>query len=256
MRIKIALATAIACFLPSFSIAEPSISRAPAVLAPVPVAPAAQLRGVPSMSLAARLSALAPGANPRVIDLAIQARECAIASGDATGAGERLAVIDYSMPSTQKRLWVFDLRNQRVLYNELVAHGQGSGDNYARAFSNNEGSHQTSIGLFRTAEVYNGKNGYSLRMDGLDPGFNDNARPRAIVMHGAAYVDAAMVPKMGRIGRSQGCPAVRANMAREIIDTLKGGQFVFSYYPDQKWLRGSPMFACNARGGRASVASR
>ncbi|GAB6197273.1 murein L,D-transpeptidase catalytic domain family protein [Lysobacter xanthus] len=250
------MASAIACcLLPALSPAEPNIAnRSAAVLPPLPAAPAAP-QELPSLSLASRLSALAPGADPKVIDLAIKARECAIASGDATGQGEKLAVIDYSMPSTQKRLWVFDLRNPRVLYNEYVAHGQGSGDNFARAFSNNDGSHQTSLGLFRTAETYSGNNGYSLRMDGLEPGFNDNARARAIVMHGAPYVNPDLVAKMGRIGRSHGCPAVRAQVAHEIIDTLKGGQFVFSYYPDNRWLHQSRLLACPTRATR-TVATR
>lgn len=253
MRISIALASAIACYLlPALSPAEPNITvRTPAVLPLTPATPSAGTGAVGSMSLAARLAALAPGADPKVIDMALQARECAIASGEATGAGGKLAVIDYSMPSTRKRLWVFDLRGQRVLYNEYVAHGQGSGDNFARAFSNDDGSHQTSLGLFRTAETYVGNNGYSLRMDGLEPGFNDKARARAIVMHGAAYVNPDLVPKMGRIGRSHGCPAVRAQVAHEIIDTLKGGQFVFSYYPDHRWLNQSRLLACAARSPQA-----
>lgn len=254
MRLSLALASAIACcLLPALSPAEPNVAARATVLPGLPSPPASTPAS--SMSLAARLSALAPDADPRVIELALQARDCAISTGEATGAGERLAVIDYSMPSTRKRLWVFDLRNPRVLYNEYVAHGQGSGDNYARAFSNNDGSHQTSLGLFRTAETYIGNNGYSLRMDGLDPGFNDKARARAIVMHGAPYVDPSLVPKMGRIGRSHGCPAVRAQVAREIIDTLKGGQFVFSYYPDNRFLHASRMLACPSRNG-ATVASR
>ena len=256
MRLSVAIASAIACLLPALSPAEPNVTiRTPAVLSPVPAVPKSA-PAAPSMSLASRLAALAPGADPKVIDLALKARECAIGSGDATGQGEKLAVIDYSMPSTQKRLWVFDLANPRVLYNEYVAHGQGSGENYARAFSNNDGSHQTSLGLFRTAETYVGNNGYSLRMDGLDKGFNDNARSRAIVMHGAWYVDASMAQKMGRIGRSHGCPAVRANIAHEIIDTLKGGQFVFSYYPDNKWLHESQILACASTRERVIVASR
>ncbi|GAB2516592.1 hypothetical protein GCM10027188_19240 [Lysobacter humi (ex Lee et al. 2017)] len=186
--------------------------------------------------------------------MAVDARECAIANGDATGQGERLAVIDYSMPSTRPRLWVFDLRGERLLYAEHVAHGQGTGENMARAFSNREGSHQTSLGLFRTAETYHGGNGYSLRMDGLEPGFNDQARNRAIVMHGAAYVNPEVAQQRGRLGRSHGCPAVRTQVAREIIDTLKGGQFVFSYYPDPNWLRASRLLACNTR--RTQVATR
>lgn len=256
MRIRVAVASAIACLLPALSPAEPNIApRSASALPTAPIAPAPATREVPSMSLAARLAALAPGADPKVIDLALKARECAMDSGEATGQGEKLAVIDYSMPSSQKRLWVFDLRNPRVLYHEYVAHGQGTGDNYARAFSNNDGSHQTSLGLYRTAETYVGNNGYSLRMDGLDPGFNDKARARAIVMHGAPYVNPDLVAKMGRIGRSHGCPAVRAQVAHEIIDTLKGGQFVFSYYPDNKWLHESRILACASR-ERRDVASR
>lgn len=253
MRLPVFIATAIACLLPVLSPAEPNVTiRSAAVLPPMPTA----THAAPSMSLASRLAALAPGADPKVIDLALKARECAISSGDATGQGEKLAVIDYSMPSSQKRLWVFDLRNTRLLYNEFVAHGAGSGENFARSFSNQDGTHQTSLGLFRTAETYEGHNGYSLRMDGLDKGFNDNARSRAIVMHGAWYVDPSMVQKVGRLGRSQGCPAVRAQVAHEIIDTLKGGQFVFSYYPDNKWLHESRILACASSHPQTIVASR
>lgn len=242
------MAASLACLLPAVTTAEPNVPKR--LPAPVLTAPTAA-----PMSLADRLAAAAPDADPRVIGLAVAARDCAIASGDATGAGQRLAVIDYSRPSTAKRMWVFDLRDARLLYAEHVAHGQGSGANLPTAFSNNDGSHQSSIGLFRTAEVYNGSNGYSLRMDGLEPGFNDNARARAIVMHGAAYVNPEAAARQGRLGRSWGCPAVRQQVAREIIDTLKGGQFVFSYYPDSKWLRSSRLLACPATQGR-HVATR
>lgn len=255
MRISVLAAATAACLLPAITIAEPNAPTRPATSA-------APLRATPSMPVApvvnraARLAALAPGASEEVIELALRARDCAIGSGDATGKGERLAVIDYSKPSTQKRMWVFDLRDDRLLYAEHVAHGQGSGANFARAFSNREGSHQTSLGLFRTAETYMGGNGYSLRMDGLDPGFNDAARQRAIVMHGAPYVNPAAAQQNGRLGRSHGCPAVRSQVAREIIDTLKGGQFVFSYYPDPAFLRSSRMLACNAGGPKLQTASR
>ncbi|MGY4516529.1 murein L,D-transpeptidase catalytic domain family protein [Lysobacter sp. HA18] len=258
MRTSLALASAIACcLLPALSPAEPNPTTTPALQPSAPLAPmTAPVQTAPSMSLASRLASLAPGANPKVIEMALEARECAMSTGEATGSGEKLAVIDYSMPSSQKRLWVFDLHNTRVLYNEYVAHGAGSGENYARSFSNLDGTHQTSLGLFRTAETYEGHNGYSLRMDGLDRGFNDNARSRAIVMHGAWYVDPSMVQKVGRLGRSQGCPAVRAQVAHEIIDTLKGGQFVFSYYPDSKWLHESRYLACPNRPTRTIVATR
>jgi hypothetical protein len=148
-------------------------------------------------------------------------------------------VIDYSKPSTAKRLWVFDLRSRALLYEELVAHGRGSGDDFATAFSNDPQSHQSSLGLFETAETYSGKNGYSLRLKGLDPGFNDKALARAIVIHGAPYVSQEFARSRGRLGRSWGCPALREPVAHEIIDRIKGNGLLFAYYPDRKWLRSS-----------------
>jgi hypothetical protein len=209
-------------------------------------------------SLLTKLSAAAPRANPAVIELALQAHECAIASGAAPRA-KRLAVIDYSLPSTQRRMWVFDLASQKLMYDEYVAHGQGTGDNMARKFSNKDGSHATSLGLFTTAETYHGGNGYSLRMDGLEKGVNDNARSRAIVMHGAPYVNPALAKTQGRLGRSWGCPALRPEVAREVIDNLKQGQMLFAYYPDKDWLANSPFLRCKtdtrvaSSGGGASV---
>jgi hypothetical protein len=126
-----------------------------------------------------------------------------------------------------------------VLYHELVAHGQGSGGNRATQFSNAPDSHQTSLGLFLTDTTYVGRNGYSLRLDGLDRGFNDRARERAIVMHGAAYVNDDITHPLGRLGRSHGCPAVREAIAHELIDRVKGGGLLFAYYPDPAWLNHS-----------------
>jgi hypothetical protein len=188
---------------------------------------------------ASQLSRLAPDANAQVLQLALQARNCAAASfGQAPSP--RLAVIDYSLPSTTPRLWVFDLVNDKLLFREVVAHGQGTGENMARNFSNKDGSHQTSLGLFRTADTYNGKNGYSLRMQGLEPGFNDAAMARAIVMHGAPYVNVKQAQQKGRLGRSWGCPAVRPEVAKQVIDSLKNGQMIFSYYPQSNGLAKSP----------------
>ena len=195
--------------------------------------------------LLSRLQRLAPHANPKVLALALEAAQCAAATG-AIDAARRLAVIDYSLPSTERRLWVFDLEQARLLYTEHVAHGKGSGENFATAFSNRESSHQSSLGLFATAETYVGGNGYSLRMDGLEPGINDQARARAIVMHGAPYVDPAMALRQGRLGRSFGCPALRPVVANAVIDTLKQGQLIFAYYPDQQWLANSRFFRCGA----------
>jgi len=173
-----------------------------------------------------------------VFDLALGAASCAVKSG-AVKDPSTLTVIDYSRPSSEKRLWVFDLKARELVYEELVAHGQGSGANMATQFSNDNESHQTSLGLFVTRDTYVGKNGYSLRLDGLDRGINDRARERAIVMHGAPYVSDAFVRSNGRLGRSWGCPAVSELVARKMIDTVKGGGLVFAYYPDAGWLKTS-----------------
>ena len=173
-----------------------------------------------------------------VLDLALGAASCAVKSG-AVDAPRTLTVIDYSQPSSRERLWVFDLKTRELLYEELVAHGQGTGANLATRFSNDDESHQTSLGLFVTGATYVGKNGYSLRLDGLDRGYNDRARERAIVMHGAPYVSEAFVRANGRLGRSWGCPAVSDAVARQLIDRVKGGSLVFAYYPDAGWLKTS-----------------
>lgn len=198
-----------------------------------------------ALPLADRLARLAEDADPRVLRLATRALECAERHGEVESV-RRLAVIDYSRPSTEARLWVFDLAEYTLAFREHVAHGRGSGANLAERFSNIEGSHQTSLGLFRTAETYVGGNGYSLRMDGLEPGINDRARQRAIVMHGADYVDPAVAERQGRLGRSFGCPAVRRGIAKPMIDSLAGGQLLFAYYPDPDWLASSPFLACES----------
>jgi hypothetical protein len=139
---------------------------------------------------------------------------------------------------------VFDLESKALLFREHVAHGQGTGENMARTFSNREGSHASSLGLFRTLDTYHGGNGYSLRMEGLEPGTNDAALARAIVMHGAPYVNPENALRQGRLGRSWGCPALRPEVARAVIDSLKHGQMIFAYYPDANWLTKSPFLDC------------
>jgi hypothetical protein len=176
--------------------------------------------------------------NNDVVDMAFSAATCAVRAG-AVQAPTTITVIDYSRPSSEKRLWVFDLKTRAVIYEELVAHGQGTGDNMATSFSNDPDSHKTSLGLFVTEGTYVGKNGYSLRLNGLDQGFNDRARERAIVMHGAPYVSDAFVQAQGRLGRSWGCPALREDVARQLIDKVKGGNLLFAYYPDANWLKTS-----------------
>ena len=148
---------------------------------------------------------------------------------------------------------MFDLRARTLLFEELVAHGRGSGDNLATSFSNEPDSHQSSLGLFRTEDTYVGRNGYSLRLRGLDDGFNDHAYERAIVMHGAPYVSDEFARAQGRLGRSWGCPALREGIAREVIDTVKGRGLIFAYYPDPAWLASSKYLARLRRPGEASL---
>ena len=173
-----------------------------------------------------------------VLDLALNAASCAVRSGKVNNP-RTLTVIDYSRPSSEKRMWVYDLKTRNLLYEELVAHGQGSGGDVPDTFSNEPETHRTSLGLFATDTPYVGKNGYSLRLDGLDAGVNDRARERAIVIHGAPYVSETFVQANGRLGRSWGCPAIRPEVARQMIDRIKGGGLVFAYYPDKGWLRSS-----------------
>jgi hypothetical protein len=196
-------------------------------------------------ALARALSRAAPGADPGVLELAVSAAGCAQRQGIAPA--QRLAVIDYSLPSTRPRLWVFDLAQGKLLYQELVAHGRRSGDNYARSFSNEDGSLASSLGLFRTLEPYEGHNGYSLRREGLEPQVNDHALARNLVIHGAAYVNPLLAVSQGRIGRSWGCPAVRLGVIRPLVEALRSGQLLFSYYPDRKWLASSRFLRCDGK---------
>jgi hypothetical protein len=181
------------------------------------------------------------GVNPEVFELALRAAAAAVERGDATPS--TLTVIDFSRPSTARRMWVYDLRSPALLFEELVSHGRNSGMNLATSFSNLAESNKSSLGLYRTAESYIGKHGYSLRLDGLDRGFNDRARERAIVIHGADYVSDAITKAQGRLGRSLGCPAVRSEISRKLIDTVKEGGLLFAYYPDEQWLRQSTYLA-------------
>jgi hypothetical protein len=215
--------------------------------------PSVQADFTAERALVERLAAAAPNLERKVLGKAVAAMHCAIRSG--AEPAERLAVIDFSLPSSAPRLWILDLSNQTLLLKDLVAHGQRSGDNYATRFSNIVGSHQSSIGLFRTQESYTGRHGYSLRMDGLEPGINDRARERAIVIHAADYVDPSWVDRQGRIGRSQGCPAVRPEIVETVVDSLKDGQFLFTYYPDEDWLASSSYLNCQP-GMLASLTAR
>lgn len=191
-----------------------------------------------SDSLAGQLLRQAPGLKAEVLRMALRATGCAAEQGKVKRR-DLLTVIDYSLPSSQPRLFVFDLESRKLLFRELVAHGKNSGGDIANFFSNSPGSLATSLGLFVTADTYFGSNGYSLRLKGLEEGVNDMAMDRAIVMHGAPYVSRAAIRALGRLGRSWGCPAVRKEIAKKMIDTLRGGSPIFAYYPDNRWLKES-----------------
>jgi len=168
------------------------------------------------------------GPSVQALDAALAAYDRAVELGRVSKPA-LLTLIDYTRPSTEPRLWVLDLVKGVVKRRELVAHGQGSGTTMATAFSNDEGTHMSSLGLFVTEDSYLGRNGYSLRLDGLDAGINDHALARAIVIHGAAYVSQAFAALQGRLGRSWGCPAVSPAIAKPLIDLIKGGSVVYAY---------------------------
>lgn len=179
---------------------------------------------------------------PRLAPEALTAALTALRRLEESGAHVRhdvLAVIDYTKPSTDRRLWVFDLAHTRVLYQELTAHGKNSGENEAVRFSNEPNSLMTSLGVFLTGETYIGKHGLSLRLQGLERGINDNSAARGIVIHAADYVAESVAKSKGRIGRSWGCPAVRPEISRGLIKTLEGGALVLAYFPDRAWLQRS-----------------
>jgi hypothetical protein len=147
-----------------------------------------------------------------------------------------ISICDFSLSSNVKRLWVIDLKDSRVLIHSLVAHGQGTGEEFAMKFSNTENSHQSSLGFYVTEGTYIGDNGYSLKLNGMDVGYNDAAYSRAIVMHGADYVCDSYIRDNKRLGRSWGCPAVPATMAKDIINTIKDKTCLYIYYPNKNYL--------------------
>jgi len=150
-----------------------------------------------------------------------------------------ISVVDYSQPSTQKRFYLIDVETKKVLFQDYVAHGKNTGLLNASSFSNKINSHQSSLGFYKTAETYFGKHGLSLRLDGLENGFNNLARNRAIVIHTADYAEESFVKKWGRLGRSFGCPALPSGNYKEIIELIKEGSLLFIYSPVDQYLRKS-----------------
>lgn len=231
----------------------PSFAHVAALAALLSLAmPPARASAAPDPPLLEKLMRAAPGADPGVLRVAARAMACARATA-ALDAPRTLSVIDYSKPSTQRRLWVFDLARGSLLFEEWVAHGRNSGGNLAERFSNETGSLMSSVGVFVTENTYMGQNGYSLRLRGLDAGFNDRAHERAIVMHGADYVSEGIIRGQGRLGRSLGCPAVRRDIAPALIDTIRNGSLVVAYFPLAEWLRSSPYVGGCASPGQEAI---
>jgi hypothetical protein len=150
-----------------------------------------------------------------------------------------ITIIDYTLPSSEERFFVINLNRNKVIYKTLVAHGRNSGELHATRFSNKAQSHQSALGFYITGAPYEGGQGYSMQLAGVDTGFNDNARVRSIVIHGARYATLQYIKQYGRLGRSFGCPALPPDLNHVIIDCIRDGSVLFSYYPDDDYLQGS-----------------
>jgi hypothetical protein len=152
-----------------------------------------------------------------------------------------ITVVDFSQPSTKKRFYLINIDTKKVLYQDYVAHGKNTGVLEAKEFSNNVNSNQSSLGFFKTGETYQGKNGFSLRLDGLEKGINELARKRGIVIHSAYYVEESFIKKYGRLGRSFGCPTLPSKNYNEIIELIKDGTLLFIYSPEESYLQSSKL---------------
>lgn len=189
--------------------------------------------GKKALDKVCELTKKAPGLSPKVLSYALHAYQVAKDKNEVSS--EKLTIIDYSKPSNENRLWVLDLEEEEVTLTTKVAHGAGSGSSkIAKKFSNVTNSHASSIGVAKTKDIYFGKHGKSLRLEGLEAGYNDRLFNRAVVIHGANYVN-----KNGNVGRSWGCPAVSNDVVGPLVDDIKNGSLVFLYYPDKNWINNS-----------------
>ncbi len=150
-----------------------------------------------------------------------------------------ITLIDFTKPSTEERFYVLDVKQKKMLFCSYVSHGRNSGENYATSFSNQSGSHKSSLGFYLTENTYYGKNGYSLVLSGLEKGINDKAKERAIVIHGASYSNPSIIACNGRLGRSFGCPALPESVSESIINTIKNGSLLYIYANDKNYLNSS-----------------
>jgi hypothetical protein len=207
---------------------------------PAPAPAAAVSVAEESATLYTELHLEEAGMKPEVLEMALKGFHKIADAGELNNT-KLITIVDFSQPSSQKRLYVVDLETKRVLFQSLVAHGRNTGGLWATSFSNSNSSHKSSPGFYVTAETYNGGNGYSLRLDGLEKNINDNARNRAIVMHGAPYANPATIGSLGFLGRSQGCPALPLSLYKPVINTIKNGTCLFIYTPDRSYLDRSTM---------------
>jgi len=155
--------------------------------------------------------------------------------------GKTLTIVDFSLPSSEKRMWIIDVESGIILHNSVVSHGRNSGNLMAEKFSNTDSSYMSSLGFYVTGETYFGKHGYSLRLDGVEKGFNDRARDRAIVIHGAEYANENFITSTGRLGRSLGCPALPVDTSKEIIDMIKDKTCLFIFGKDDDYIAKSKL---------------
>lgn len=226
--------------------AAAAVAAATAPAAPsAPVAPVARV--VPGLTPQLITAAAEAGLGAEVLTLGLRAHERVRTAGLTDRS--IVTIVDYSRLSRERRLWVLDVATGEVLAHELVAHGRNTGGDRAERFSNREGSYQSSIGTFVTGATYTGKHGHSLRLKGLDQGLNDNAMARAIVIHGADYVNDGIVGQLGRLGRSLGCPALAPAAAKRVIDLISDGTTFFAYYP-------APELAATFPGAETEIAAQ
>ena len=188
-----------------------------------------------NMSLYDSLSLGSLGLAHQAFDYAMKGFTVMKSAGEV-GNENIISIIDFSKPSSQKRLFVIDLAHCKLLFNTYVAHGMQSGKEFASQFSNKPESNKSSLGFYETLATYNGGNGYSLKLQGVEKGINDNANKRAIVIHGADYVDESFIRSHGYIGRSWGCPALPQRVHKAIIDVIRNGTCLFIFSPDNNYL--------------------
>jgi len=188
-------------------------------------------------STESNILANAPGLSPAAVKTALKAYNEARAKG--MDPQQIFTIVDFAKPSTAKRMWVIDMKNDKVLFNTLVAQGKNSGLNYATHFSNRHGTDESSLGLYKTANTYYGHDGFSLRIDGLTKGYNTNALSRDVVMHPAWYVSENFIKREGRLGRSWGCFALNKKIEKQVVNTVKNGTLIFAYAPKPAFVHSS-----------------